>query len=200
MPRISSPDRSSRLRFDFQIVQRMNQGGQYQFSAHRNARDALRGDNAILRVGDAHLAEHYRARFGIPTLIGQKQFSDYTILHIDVSAADYPFTEPTAWVVRQGESRTPWSPHFAEGLPVCNGNIWRADGQVTLGHYVVHLAHLLNWEEPLADAYGGYRPEAVAWWRKHYNRPLNRITYPVLPLDLLYGENQVVRGGGFRRA
>ncbi len=199
MPRISTTDRSSRLGFDYQIAQRMNQGQRYRFTAHRSGRDALRSDNPILRVEEARLAEHYRAHFGISTLIGRNQFSAYTILHIDLSAADYPHAEPTAWVVRKGESRTPWSPHFAEGLPVCNGNIWRTDGQVTLGHYLVHLAKLLNWDEPLADEYGGYQPEAVAWWRKNLRRPLNTITYPVLPLDLLYGENQMASRGGFRR-
>jgi len=58
---------------------------------------------------------------------------------------------------------------------------------------LIHLARLLNWDEPLGPGYGGYTPEAATWWRKNINRPLEpSLRYPALPVDLLYGEVNLV--------
>ncbi len=195
---LSQSEMLSRRLFDWQVVLRMD-SPTYGFSAHRTVKDAQTGYHQILSEDDARYTLHYRGVFHIKTLVGQNMYSPRTIIRIDVSDARYPFKQPTAFVVEAGESRVPWSPHFARGVPVCTGSIWRKDGTVTLGHYIIHVAKLLNWDEELADHDRWYNPRAVEWWRENLNRPLNPdIRYPVLPVDLLYGDVSAPEGGGFR--
>lgn len=197
---LSAHDRTSRLKFDWRIIRTMR-SDRYDFSAHRTAPDAENGRNPIETEADARLAVHYRWQFHISTLIGPGQYSPCTIIRVDISDPRYPFVHPTGWVVEQGDSRIPYSPHFTKGYPICNGSIWRNNGHITLGHYAVHLARLLNWDEQLGSAYGGYNPGAIKWWRQHLNRPIDpQLRYPALPLGELYGDPVVTKpDGGFRR-
>lgn len=202
MKRLSREDLASRRQFDWRVVRRMSIRP-YKFTAHRTAQDAESGRHPIETEDEARYALHYRADYGIRTLIGPGIYSSRTIIRVDVSHPDYPFAVPTAWVVQTGESELPYSPHFADGVPFCNGTIWRSDGHILLGHYLIHLARLLNWQEELSPQYGGYNRAAVEWWRTHLNRPLDpHLVYPSMPVDELYGKVTVgtPRGGGFRAA
>jgi hypothetical protein len=185
---LSGEDLASRRRFDCRVVRKMA-NRRYVFTAHRTAQDAEVGRNPITKEDDARFALHYRAQFNIRTLIGPGQFSACTIIRIDASHAGYPFQEPIGWVIESGASRLPYSPHFARGAPVCNGSIWRNDGHVLIGHYLIHLARLLNWHEVLSPGYGGYNPDAIAWWRRNIGGPLDsQLVYPALPASDLYGD------------
>jgi hypothetical protein len=54
---------------------------------------------------------------------------------------------------------------------------------------VLHVAKLLNWDEPLESLYGGWNPAAVAWWKRHLNsQPITPgLKYPALPLEITHG-------------
>lgn len=124
---LSANDLTSRRRLDWRVVRKMSFGN-YMFSAHRTAHSARCGTDPISNEKDARFAMHYRARCGIRTLIGPGVYSPYTIIHVDTSHPFYPFQEPSAWIVEDGTSRVPYSPHFARHTPMCNGTIWRPDG------------------------------------------------------------------------
>ena len=199
---LSPQDLVSRLTFDWRIIRTMS-SAQYVFTAHRTAQHAAAGTSPIGDERDARYAMHYRLQFNIPTLIGPGQYSPMTIIRVDIADPGYPFTQPTSWVVENGVSRLPYSPHFAHGTPVCNGSSWRSDGRYTLGHYAVHLAHLLNWDEQLAHGYDGYNRAAINWWRKNLNRPISpELIYPALPIKELYGDVKITTpsAAGFRAA
>jgi len=199
MKRLSNRDLQSRREFDFQVVAQMCLLPWYAFTAHRTPHDAETGSKPIKCDKDARYATHYRAVFQIRTLVGAGRYSNMTIIRIDASASRYPLEPPSAWVVEQDGSSMPWSPHFARGLPICHGSIWRPDGQILLGHYLGHLARLLNWDEQLSDGYEGYNGKAVRWWKKHLDRPIDpNLRYPALPVELLYGKAVVRNSGEFR--
>ncbi len=205
MPQQLSPnDLASRRSLDWRVVTKMSTDA-YRFTAHRTPQDAGTGANPIVKEREARFALHYRAWFRVKTLVGPSEYSPYTIIRVDISNALYPFREPSAWVVEDANSRLPYSPHFARHAPICNGTIWRRNGQILLGHYLIHLARLLNWDEQLESGYGGYNPAAIAWWKKHIGRPITPdLKYPVLPADEAYGiEDQSFRRlqprGSFRR-
>ena len=199
MKRLAERDLLGRRTFDWQVVQRMNEPPTYVFTAHRTPQDAAKGLRPIDNEDDARFAIHYRAEYHVRTLAGEDRFATLTVLRVDVLGARYPYEGPVGWVVKTSESKTPWSPHFARGLPVCNGSVWRSDGQVLLAHYLVHLARLLNWDERLPSGYGGYNPAAISWWRKHRNKPLDPVLrYPKLAAELLYGEAAGSEESGFR--
>lgn len=192
---LSPDDLTSRRRFDWRVVTKMVMG-RYAFTAHRTAQDAQAGAAAITHEQDARCALHYRARFAVPTLIGPNAYSKCTVIHVDVSDPAYPFAPPVGWVVENHESQMPWSPHFTANTPVCDGTIWQPDGSLLLGHFLIHIAKLLNWDEKIAPQYGGWNPDAIAWWKTHLNRPLTpELQYPVIPTDVAYG---VEKPGGFR--
>lgn len=189
----------SRRFFNWEVARRMNQPDRYLFTAHKTAGDAERGANPINNASDARHAIHYRAEFHVRTLVGPNRYSDLTLIRVDAASAEYPFEAPSAWVVEKGKSKMPWSPHFTSGVPVCHGTVWRSDGSVLLAHYFIHLAHLLNWDEDMDREYGGYKPDAVRWWRENLNRLLTPdLVYPQLPVDLLYGERATPAAGGFK--
>ena len=200
MKRLSNQDLASRREFDWRVVRKMS-SRRYTFTAHRTPQDATEGRCQINNKREARFALHYRARYNIRTLVGPGEYSPYTIIRVDVSHTDYPFGEPIGWVVEDGSSKLPYSPHFARGLPICNGSIWRSDGHFLLGHYLIHVARLLNWDEELRPEYEGYNAAAVSWWRENIGQPLDaEPAYPALPIDDLYGR-VVVRNShnsGFR--
>lgn len=198
MSSLSRDNLSSRRRFDFRVVMRMS-NATYEFTAHRTTEDAESGEHIIDSEEDARFAIHYRCVYHIPTLVEAGTYSEATIIRVDASQATYPFSAPSAWVVEKEGSKIPWSPHFARGVPVCHGSVWKSDGHVLLGHYLIHLARLLNWDEYLSAGYSGYNGEAIRWWRHNINKPLNpELCYPSLPVDELYGDVVVTTPGGFR--
>jgi hypothetical protein len=172
--------------WDYKCMLRLHTPPQYTVTAHRTAEDAVTGFNEITEAADARYAEQYRVQLRCRTLIGPGQYGDVTRVRIDVSGAGYPMSSPSVWPL---DTPLPWSPHFAEGAPVCLGSFWRAEGSRPLAELVVHIARLLNWDEMLSPGYMGWNPEAIEWWRRHVNQPLTpHMVYPKLPEDLLYGD------------
>lgn len=158
-------------------------------SAHRTKDEASRGANPITSASDASEAWFYRVSYHIKTLVGEDRYSqpvqEPVVVLIDLNAhGNYPFTRPESYVIG---SVVPWSPHFARGVPVCfevPGRVWLASGKTTLGHLLLHLARLINFDEYIGDPrYGGYNAAAVAFWRSVLReQPITPdLAYPVLP-------------------
>lgn len=174
----------SRLRFDYQTVMLMS-NPMMMVEAYRNVDDLLALRDPITSEADGHLAVHYRVKFNIKTLVGPGRYSKSTTVRFDLFAnIDYPYEEPACFVI-ESESETPWSPHFLQGYHVCIGPIWeRAKGTMLLGELMVHIAKLLNFDEPdyAEPNYGGWQPEAVDYWVEVLGRqPISRLVYPTLP-------------------
>lgn len=181
----------SRLRFDYQTIMAMS-CPLMTVEAYRNCDDLLARHNPITSEADGHLAVHYRVKYDIQTLVGPGRYSDSTTVRFDLFANNnYPYTEPACFVI-ETESKTPWSPHFLEGHHVCIGPSWeRAEGQMLLGELMVHVAKLLNFDEPPYEDpnYGGWRPEAIEYWVKELERqPISKkLEYPPLPQKVRKG-------------
>ena len=97
-------------------------------------------------------------------MVGPGRYSNETTVRFDLFADNnYPESEPPCFVI---ESELPWSPHFHPELSVCTGDIWdEADGNMLLGELMVHVAKLLNFDEPFTtDVELGYQPEAARYW------------------------------------
>ncbi|MFC4588239.1 hypothetical protein [Sphaerisporangium corydalis] len=176
-----------RRKFDYEILRDMRCPS-FDFEAYRTGGDLERRAN---RVTDAQAgsAGRYRLKLRIPTLIGPGKWAQETIIGVNVDVADYPRAEPATWVISHP---VPWSPHFRAGSPVCIGEeFWQArEGHVTLGHLVVHIARMLNWDEKgRGGGYVGWNAKAIEYHQTHYGgRPLDSaLVYPVLP-SWLYGE------------
>jgi len=175
-------DLAGRRRFDFSILTDMR-CEVFDFTAHVNVADLNDRKHAITRVDDAVRVSKYRLVFRMPTLIGPGRFSSSTEIGVSTDVVDYPINEPNTWMISPD---VPWSPHFREGSPVCLGNeAWKDHrGHITLGHLVLHLARLLNWDEKGRGlGYVGWNGTAIEYHRTHYRgRPLNPdIKYPTLP-------------------
>jgi hypothetical protein len=173
---------AERRQFDFRVVDDMR-GHVFDFQAYRSTADLQHDRNRITRAEDAGAASKYKMTLRVPTLVGPGQFSDETIFGVDLDVADYPMTEPATWLISQP---IPWSPHFAEGRPICIGEeFWLARrGHVTLGDLVEHVARMLNWDEKGRGlGYRGWNGAAIDYHRKHYGgRALDpSLVYPALP-------------------
>lgn len=176
-------DLRSRLKLDYQVVMLMR-SPLIIIEAYRNVDDLRARRDPVVSEAEGHLATHYRVDYNIKTLIGQGRYSNKTTVHFDLFAnIDYPFEEPGCFVI---DSPMPWSPHFYIGHTICLGPLWeQAEGNLLLGQLLVHVAKLLNFDEPeYAEAnYGGYNPDAVEYWEKVLERqPITKnLRYPPLP-------------------
>jgi len=173
----------SRLRLDYQVVSLMYDP-LMEVAAYRNVDDLKAQRHPITSIEDGHLATHYRVNYHLRTLTGPGTYSAPTTVHFDLFAnPDYPTHEPSCFVI---DGKLPWSPHFADNGWICIGKIWeRAAGNMLVGELLVHVAKLLNFDEPdyVDTEYGGFRPEAVNYWIGELNRqPITRnLHYPMIP-------------------
>lgn len=177
-------DLRSRLKFDYQVVTQMH-SPMMEVEAYRNIDDLLAQQNAIDSEEEGYLATHYRVDYRIRTLIERGLYSNKTTVRFDLFANNnYPFSEPGCFVI---DSPIPWSPHFLdEHHSICIGPIWEeANGSMLLGELMVHVAKLLNFDEPeyAEPGYGGWNPEAIEYWVTELDRqPLTKnLIYPPLP-------------------
>lgn len=183
MSRPLEPDElQSRLLHDFRIVSLMK-SPLMKVIAYRDVDDLYGRRDPIVSEDEGHLATHYLVEYNIKTLVGRGTYSDRTLVHIDLLADyNYPFTEPCCYVV---DSTLPWSPHFLEGAPICLGELWsQARGNMLLGHLLVHIAKLLNFDEVArGGGYVGWNGEAVEYWREVLGeQPITKnLPYPALP-------------------
>ncbi len=129
----------------------------------------------------------YTVTYHVPTLIGEGkgrgEFAPRTEMSIDLATPGYPLSPPNVVVI---SPHMPYSPHFRIGSPVCIGSeIWGdRRGHVTLGHLVIHLAKLLNWDEEMrGGGYVGWNAAAIAFHKRVFkSQPLNPdLVYPGLP-------------------
>src|SRR5579871_2381816 len=143
MPKLKSEELQSRLRFDWAIAQKMN-GPLVHIQAFKGLADLKRRKKPITKEEDGHRACAYLVEYRIRSLVGEGQYHGCFEVSIDLlSGGDYPFSQPSCTVISQP---IPWSPHF---LPdhgaICLGELWtQAQGAMTLGHLIVHIAKLLN--------------------------------------------------------
>jgi hypothetical protein len=160
-----APDRVlNRRRNDHVLIEQLNRSScPIRVTAHRSNADA-RANRRVLEVGENSLPTAYRASFEFDTLIGPGQRQRPTLMVIDPLAnGDYPMSEPVANVI----GTAPWTPHFANGLPVCHGHRLWVPNRTQLVDYIIHLGRLLNFDEPKPNAsYSGYNRAAIDWWRE----------------------------------
>jgi len=186
MERLTQEQLNDRLKLDYMVANKMR-SPIMNVTAYRDADDLEKRRNPVVSQDESHLATHYLVDYSIKTLVGPDDYSDRTSVKFDLLAnGNYPYTRPGCYVV---SSRMPWTPHFRAKLPICiDHNMWEdARGNMLLGHLLVHVAKLLNFDEiPRTADYGGYTPEAAAYWREKLNsQPLNpNLTYPVLPSEI----------------
>lgn len=183
MAQLTPQQRQDRLRLDYRVAMEMS-CPVMSVTAYRNADDLEARRNPVVSQEEGHLATHYVAVYHMSTLIGADRFSNKTAVKFDLLASGkYPFLPPACFVV---SSPFPWTPHFRQGLPICtDSERWvEMKGKLLLGHWLVHVAKLLNFDEvPRSADYGGYTPEAASYWRTTLNqRPITpNFSYPVLP-------------------
>lgn len=183
MQKLTQEQLRTRLKMDYQLVVKMR-SPLMTITAYRNADDLEKRRNPIVSEEEGHLATHYLVDYYIRTLAGPDEYSDKTSVKFDLLAnGNYPYTIPVCYVT---SSRLPWTPHFKAGnIPICTDHdMWEAaKGRLSLAHWVIHVAKLLNFDEiPRAENYGGFNPEAARYWREKLKKqPLTPLEYPPLP-------------------
>ena len=170
-----------RLRLDERTMALINvDPAPIRVTAHFSADDARRGVNAIAPASTPSPPEHYRVLFDFDTLIARELRHRPIAVHFDVLAnRNYPFTEP---VCRVAGTPLPWTPHFDEAWPICIGDGWSTNGKPLLVDLVVHIAKLLNYDEPPPrPGYHGYNGAAIEWWVGQGCQPLDpNLRYPLV--------------------
>lgn len=183
MAHLSNQQLQERLAFDYKVAMAMR-SPIMAVAAFRSAEDLIERRNIIVSEDDGHLATHYLVEYHINTLIGPDSYSTHTKFHFDLLAnGNYPFSEPSCWVIG---SDMPWSPVFHRGRPIAtlNSEWYESQGGLLLGHLLVRVAMLLNFDRlPQSSNYVGYNEAAIKYWQTHLDmRPINpQLAYPVLP-------------------
>lgn len=183
MRKLTAEQLRTRLKMDYQLVVKMR-SPLMTITAYRNADDLNNRRNPIVSEEEGHLATHYLVDYYIRTLVGPDEYSDKTSVKFDLLAnGNYPYTIPGCYVT---SSRLPWTPHFKAGnIPICTDyDMWEAaKGRLSLAHWVIHVAKLLNFDEiPRTENYGGFNPDAARYWREKLKmQPLTPLEYPPLP-------------------
>lgn len=187
MATLQSPQQVlNRRRQDHVLLEELNRSDcPISITGHGRATDARAGANPV-PVGAANPPRVYRATYEFDTLIGPGERHRPTVIVIDPLAnGDYPAGEPVANVV----GPAPWTPHFANGVPVCHGHRLWVPNMTQLVDYVIHLGRLLNFDEPRpARGYSGYNGEAIAWWASELDyKPLDpNLEFPAIePTEVL---------------
>lgn len=189
MAKLTPEQLQSRRRFDWMIAQKMNSSPLVQIETFKTLADLHSRKNPIIREQDGHRASAYLIEYRIRSLVGEGKFHERFDVAFDLLAGgNYPFSEPACFVTSQP---IPWSPHFLPGKgAICLGELWtQARGAMTFGHLIVHVAKLLNFDEPDREpSYGGWNGAAVNYWRKVLRRePITKnLVYPTLPAEITH--------------
>jgi hypothetical protein len=176
------------LRFDWAIVQKMN-SPLVLIQAFKSLAELGRRKDHIVKKEDSHRASAYLVEYRVRSLVGEGVFHDHFEVSIDpLAGGNYPYSQPACFVTSQP---VPWSPHFLKRTgAICLGELWtQARGAMTLGHLIVHICKLLNFDEPDREpSYGGWNAAAVKYWRRVLNRqPITQgLVYPTLPADITH--------------
>jgi hypothetical protein len=191
-------EKAGRFQLDFKVVSQL-ETDIFRITAYRSGDDLRSGIRPIVSLADADQATHYRVDYFIPTLVGPGKIHGSTTVHFDLmSGGNYPFTEPTCWVISEP---FPWSPHFWRQRPICIGSMWRdARGHILLAHLIIHVARLLNFDEVgHSPGYEGWNRQAIDYWKNVMKcQPVTAgLRYPALPIDITHGI-QPAKSGSFR--
>ena len=196
MPKLTADQLQNRLRFDFKIAMGLA-NRIVSVEAYADRSDLLKCRHGITDDKLAAQAHLYLAKFRIKSLVGVGLYhDDFQMVISLLDGGNYPFTPPITHVISKP---LPWSPHFAPSatLPVCIGEFWGdARGRATVGHLIIHLCHLLNWDEQAREeTYGGYNPQAVRYWKRKLNcEPITAgLPYPSLPSELTHDVSSAPR-------
>lgn len=180
-------DTIQRRTLDFKILRDMACAS-FEAEAYKSDVDRRARRNRVNDEAQAGQVSKYRFVLRVPTMVDRDVFAPVTEVGVDTDVPDYPMKEPATSIL---SNHTPWSPHFKQGLPVCvGGEFWLPKrGHVTLGHLVVHLQRLLNWDEKgRGPGYVGWNGAAVAYHREKYKGAAldPTFTYAKLP-DWVFG-------------
>ncbi|QDU52113.1 ubiquitin-conjugating enzyme family protein [Gimesia panareensis] len=192
MPHLTKTQLASRLRYDFQVVKSI-EGPMIQVSAYCSVSDLKRKHNAITEVEAAGEATHYLIEYHIKSLKTKGKFHSKWLCHVDLLAeGSYPFSKPVAHIVSKP---IPWSPHFLRkvGLICLGDNFWQnKNGDTLLYHLVIHVAKLLNFDEPYREWYSGWNREAVQYWGSVLKgQPITPgLIYPIASHQLTHGKGE----------
>ncbi len=139
---------------------------------------------------NAYMARYYEVEYVMQSLIGPGRYHNEFIIGIDLNSPDYPQELPPCRVLSVPR---PWVPRVAQNSTgiICLGQKGQFDSrqQLTLAHLILHVARLLNLDEP-PPSDRGYCPEATNYWEQELNlQPIvKNLRYPALPMHLLYPE------------
>jgi len=178
-----TPDR---LCLDYKLAMAMaNSGVVHSVKAYTDSKGCVRVNN----LQQACMARYYQVRYMMRSLIGPGRYHDQFIIGIDLNVPDYPQELPPC---RALSKPWPWLPRVSkESGNICVGKKGQFDSrqQFTLAHLILHIARLLNIDEPVPSD-RGLCPEATAYWERQLNlQPITKnLDYPALPTHLLYPE------------
>lgn len=150
--------------------------------AFRSTEDRKPLSNEDARAGQARA---YIATYNFPTLAGRGTLRSGARVRFDLTNGDYPHGPPNAQVV----GWKPWLPHvhMGSGL-VCIGPSWsERRGRYVLADLVLHIARILNAEEP--STMDAFEPATVEYlWREYQGGPINRdLALPFVPPEVVHG-------------
>jgi len=191
MPRLTPQQYYSRLKFDAEVAMGL-EAPWLLVEAFPNAR-RLKPKDRIRSPAYHRPPKAYVVTYSFDTLgTGGVRQRPTVILFDTEGGRNYPFGEPNVTVLKDRCS-VPWSPHFASWSgAVCLGDRWgRSRGSMLLGQLIVHVARLLNFDEPRKPGYAGWNGAAVAYWERSLGgRPVNPdLRYPQLPLEVTHGDD-----------
>jgi hypothetical protein len=142
---------------------------------------------AVISLQEAYKARYYEVTYVMRSLIGPGRYYNHFTIGIDLNASGYPQEFPPC---RALSVPRPWVPRVSTaGGQICLGKKGQFDSrqQFTLAHLILHIARLLNIDEPVPSD-RGLCPEATAYWEQHLKlQPITKdLDYPALPTHLLY--------------
>jgi len=187
--RLSPAELQSRLAFDYRVMRALD-------SDHLSVRpyasvSEMRSETEVdEESGLRGAARLYLAEFRFAHLVGRDRTAERSTLLLDLLAGgSYPETKPLVTVVSRP---LPWTHHVHPGSGlVCVGESWESSrGRMLAAQLVIHLMHLVNFDEPeRAPSYVGWNSAAAAHWRGALKqRPfLPELEYPVLPFAITHG-------------
>jgi hypothetical protein len=203
--------RRDRLEFDYEVVTAMDEASSLiDVQAFASQRDLQKRCRQIHHISQGGSAGYYLVRYHVTSPVGPgKYHTEFDVVFDLMSKQSYPEEKADNTINAGGIVATcvshpiPWSPHFLSnsGL-ICLGSVWQGVDHTLLAHVIVHVARLLNWDESMADVYGGWNPAAVMWWRTNLNsQPITPgLCYPVVPVEITNNvSNAAFSGGGSRR-
>jgi hypothetical protein len=175
-----------RRRLDYQVAMAMANSG-----VVRMVQPYTDSSRAIPVSGllDAYLARYYEVEYVMRSLIGPGRYHHEFIIGIDLNVPDYPQELPPC---RALSVPRPWVPRVSTASgQICLGKKGQYDSRqhFSLAHVILHIARLLNIDEP-PPSDRGLCPEATAYWEQQLKlQPITKdLDYPALPTHLLYPE------------